>query len=168
MFLKSSFAALAAAIAIAAPSAAEARTRLHIGFFAPYYYSPAPEFYYPGPGYDEFDDDAYEPDLAYGYEPDYYEPEPAPPRKAKPLVKKPAAKKPQPAPKTAAKKPVVPAATLISCSKATGIVAGYGFSDVKASDCKGQSYAFNATRDGKPYVIKLSAKSGELTDVAKQ
>ncbi|MBM3521302.1 MAG: hypothetical protein FJX63_11165 [Alphaproteobacteria bacterium] len=55
----------------------------------------------------------------------------------------------------------------LTCAKAEGIVTGYGFTAVKASDCDGQVYAFNAMRDGKPYAIKLSAANGELTEVRK-
>ena len=171
MLLKSSLAVLAASFAILAPSGAEAKTRIFLDFFVPQYYSPAPVYYYPGPDYDDYDDDVEEPQAAYGYEPDYYEPEYAPPRKV--IKRKPkaqlASREAEPAPRPIKRKIVAaPSAKLMSCSKASGIVSGYGFSDVKSTDCQGQSYAFKAMRDGKPYVIKLSAKSGELTDVAKQ
>lgn len=67
------------------------------------------------------------------------------------------------------KKPVAakPATGAISCEKAAGIVSGFGFSDVKAVDCGGQIHAFNAARDGKPFAIKVNAKTGELTEVRK-
>ena len=55
----------------------------------------------------------------------------------------------------------------LTCAKAESIVADYGFTAVKAADCGGQVFAFNAMRDGKPYAIKLNAKSGELTEVRK-
>ncbi len=55
----------------------------------------------------------------------------------------------------------------VSCDKATSILSGYGFSGIKASDCTGQVYAFDAARDGKTYAIKLNATSGELTEVRK-
>lgn len=55
----------------------------------------------------------------------------------------------------------------LTCAKAESIVTGYGFTAVKAADCDGQVYAFNAIRDGKPYAIKLSAANGELTEVRK-
>ena len=57
------------------------------------------------------------------------------------------------------------AATAISCDKAEKIVSGYGFASVKPTTCTGQVFAFNATRSGKTYVIKLSSASGELTEV---
>ena len=53
------------------------------------------------------------------------------------------------------------------CDKAEKIVSGYGFTSVKPTTCTGQVFAFNATRSGKAYVIKLSSASGELTEVKK-
>jgi hypothetical protein len=55
----------------------------------------------------------------------------------------------------------------VSCEKATGIVAGYGFSAVTAQSCSGKLYAFNASRGGKNFAIKLDPASGELTEVKK-
>lgn len=55
----------------------------------------------------------------------------------------------------------------MSCDKAGSIISGYGFQSVKASSCAGKVYAFNATRDGKSFAIKLDAASGELTEVKK-
>ena len=59
------------------------------------------------------------------------------------------------------------AATAISCDKAGEIVSGYGFANVTPATCTGQVFAFNATRSGNSYVIKLSSASGELTEVKK-
>jgi hypothetical protein len=59
------------------------------------------------------------------------------------------------------------AAPSISCEKGEEIVSGYGFANVTPSTCIGQIFAFNATRTGKAYVIKLSSASGELTEVNK-
>jgi hypothetical protein len=79
--------------------------------------------------------------------------------------------------KTAAKpaKPAEPkktatktaAASGLSCEKATSVVTGYGFSSVTPSSCSGKVYAFNATRDGKAFAIKLNSANGELTEVKK-
>ena len=55
----------------------------------------------------------------------------------------------------------------LSCDKASSVVSGYGFSSVTPSSCSGKVYAFNATRDGKSFAIKLDPKSGELTEVKK-
>ena len=59
------------------------------------------------------------------------------------------------------------AATAISCDKAEKIVSGYGFANVTPATCTGQVFAFNATRSGNTYVIKLNSASGELTEVNK-
>lgn len=64
-------------------------------------------------------------------------------------------------------KSVSGAGGILSCDKAGAIVGSYGFSSVKSSDCAGEVYAFNATRDGKTFAIKLNAVSGELTEVKK-
>ena len=45
----------------------------------------------------------------------------------------------------------------LSCDKATSVVSGYGFSSVTPSSCTGKVYAFNATRDGKSFAIKLDS-----------
>jgi hypothetical protein len=55
----------------------------------------------------------------------------------------------------------------LTCEKAGTIVGGYGFSAVKPSNCSGQVYAFDASRGGQSYAIKLNAASGELTEVRK-
>lgn len=95
----------------------------------------------------------------YAYEPDYYEPEYIPPRKRRTYANP----QPPPKPPAAKKKP-----TSISCSKAGQIVSGYGFKGVQQVTCTGKIYAFNATRDGKPFSIKLNSSSGELTEVKKR
>lgn len=100
-------------------------------------------------------------------------PQPQPPAMArlnddKPIVEKPALTvipKAKP-PITSAKAPTKSPA-LLSCDKAETIVDGYGFSAVKPSDCDGQVFAFNASRDGKPYLVTLNAVSGELIQVRK-
>ncbi|MEP7174117.1 MAG: hypothetical protein ABI705_11565 [Aestuariivirga sp.] len=144
-----------------------------------------------------YDDDEqplayYDPDDNY-YEPRYQGEEPvyiAPKKKKtvkaapvpKPVVKKSMASTEKKAVTSAEttsvasveKKAVVPAekkaaaaATGMSCDKAEKIVSGYGFTSVKPAACTGQVFAFNATRSGKAYVIKLSSASGELTEVKK-
>jgi hypothetical protein len=66
-----------------------------------------------------------------------------------------------------AEKKTASAAPGMSCDKAGQIVSGYGFTSVQPTACTGQIFAFNATRSGKAYVIKLSSASGELTEVKK-
>ena len=173
--------------------AAEAGSRWRLHYLNPYYYiyEPRPlDLYSSDYGDEEFYDDD-EPPLAY-YDPDddYYEPryrgdEPvyvAPKKKKtvkavpvpKPVTKKLLASTENKAAATKEKKAAVatnknagPAAAGMSCDKAEKIVSGYGFTSVKPATCTGQVFAFNATRSGKAYVIKLSAASGELTEVKK-
>lgn len=56
----------------------------------------------------------------------------------------------------------------VSCDKARGIVAEYGFKDIKADSCSGKTYGFSATRDGKNFLIKIVAANGELAEVRRQ
>lgn len=53
----------------------------------------------------------------------------------------------------------------VSCARARTIVSGFGFGNVRTITCRGKTYHFDATRDGKPYNIKISALSGELKQV---
>lgn len=192
-----SFVALAAiAGTLLVPNAAEAGSRWIPRFFQPdyYFYDPRPrDLYSHDFEDDEYDDDDGRP-LSYNdpdddyYEPEYRdeddEPVYVPPKKKavksvsvpKPVVKKPlvtSEKKPFEAVEKKAlasvEKKTVPAAVTegISCDKAEKIVSGYGFTSVKPTTCTGQVFAFNATRSGKAYVIKLSSASGELTEVKK-
>ncbi len=55
----------------------------------------------------------------------------------------------------------------IACSKGAEIVSGYGFTSVKPKVCEGATYSFNASRAANAYVIKVSAATGEITDVQK-
>jgi len=155
-------------------SYADAGTRWNFRY---YNYDPDYDYYYgpeyiPGPRhyrylrrdrgyYGDYDDDEDD----YAYEPDYYEPEYIPPRKRKTYAKPQGQPKPSVQSKTQnqQKKP-----TTITCAKAGEIVSGYGFKSVESVTCKGQVYAFNATRDGKPFSVKLNSASGELTEVKKR
>lgn len=135
-------------------------------------------------------------DALYGREPrnfdeSYYEPEPITPKpKKKPVAK--AVKTAPPAAAAAAPRDSQPADNqttaslapqsgstgkaaakpaaknaVLSCDKAGGVVSGYGFSDVTAASCEGKVYAFNATRAGKSFSVKLDPATGELTEVKK-
>jgi hypothetical protein len=177
------------------PTAAEAGSRWR--FLHPDYYfgNPPPRDFY-AEDYGDEDYYEEEQPLAY-YDPDddYYEPryqpryegeEPvyiAPKKKktakaAKPVEKKSVASTKKKAETssvasvekkavTATEKKTATAAPGMSCDKAGQIVSGYGFTSVKPTTCTGQVFAFNATRSGKAYVIKLSSASGELTEVKK-
>lgn len=126
------------------------------------------DFYEPPPF------DRYEFEQGY-YEPDYYAPPPRKLKKKKTVKALPSTKKKtavasnQKLDEPTTQKPVAKPSSgkLIDCEKAQSIVGGYGFDGVKASDCDGQLYAFTALRGGKPYSIKLSSVSGELTEVKK-
>jgi hypothetical protein len=167
---------MAAVGAIALGMAGEqalAGSKLYLDFYPAYpryrtYYPgpviiPRPRYYYYYQPHTLYDED-------YDYEPDYYEPEYVPPprkaKKPKRSASKPAEKASKPA--VTKKKTNTAAAKGISCVKASQIVASYGFAGVKARSCEGKEYAFSATRDGKPYMIRLSAANGELTQVKKQ
>jgi C1A family cysteine protease len=176
-------AALSAAISTSlAPSSAEAGERWRLKFFLPQFYS-----------YEEDDIYAYEPDFEDEryYEPEYMNPddEPdyvAPKKKTKkktattvaqpPVKKKLVSVEKKPAATTAAVAATTPATAAattkispagMSCDKAGQIITGYGFTSVKPQICTGKVYAFNATRSGKNYLVKLSAANGELTEVKK-
>jgi hypothetical protein len=53
----------------------------------------------------------------------------------------------------------------LGCDAASGIVAGYAFSDVTPVTCSGSSYRFEAMRENRAYSITLDASNGELMDV---
>jgi len=53
----------------------------------------------------------------------------------------------------------------ISCKKAQSIVRDFGFSNIQTKNCSGNVYSFSASRDGKPFSVKLSSLSGELKDI---
>jgi hypothetical protein len=79
--------------------------------------------------------------------------------KAKPVISKPVVAKPvvaKPAP-----------GKTIGCTAGAAVIVGYGFAEVKPKACTGDAYAYTATRAGKNYEIKLTAASGEITDVKK-
>jgi hypothetical protein len=141
-------------------------------------------------------EDYYEPEYLYDDE-EYLPPKPkkkiykqtvkktVPKIVPKPVAKAAAVKKPILAstskPPAVAKKPIVTAAIIkpnvlptkpessstVSCTKASEIVAGFGFARVVPKSCVGNVYAFKAVRGGKAYEIGVSAANGELTAVKK-
>jgi hypothetical protein len=178
MILRIAVVALLAGVATAGlASTAEAGHRW--SFFR--FFQPSPETYYPdaydryGPDYidpgtgdDDYDtyDPRYDPryrDQQGYYDPVYNDPGDPPLRPKKPLNRAPVKK-----PVAAAPKKPTPKAAAITCNKAGSIVSSYGFTSVKPASCSGKVYAFNAQRSGKPYVVKLSSATGELTEVKKQ
>ncbi len=119
--------------------------------------------------YDQFDANYYEPEV-------YVRPPTAQNVKPKQHATKPPVAAKKPTPKLALAKPDLPDAPKkslkksdsgsgVTCAKATQIVTGYGFSDVKVKSCTGTTYAFTGTRSGKNYEISVSAARGDLTEV---
>ena len=186
---KSLMALAVVAGAVLLPSTAEAGHKFRFRFFEPNYYT-----YYPGqsdaydPYYDNGGDDYYVPPRKRRFYSDQYEQQDSyyDPKYDEPVYVKPKKKKtakiapvtPQSVKKSSviatkkvtpslAKPVVAKTASGMSCDKAGKIISDYGFSGVKATSCKGQTYAFNATRSGKNYLISLNAASGELTEVKK-
>ena len=170
----------AAAIAIMLVPAAPAEANHRSGFrvlplFGTYYYPGRryrriPRNYYYQPR--RFRD--YEFEEGY-YDPDYVNPErrkkaqkkKRTATKSTAVKKKPVVASTKPEDETASISPKTASGKAITCGKAQEIISGYGFDSVKASDCDGQLFAFTASRAGKPYTIKLSSVSGELTEVKK-
>ena len=60
---------------------------------------------------------------------------------------------------------VATAENAVDCEKAQLIVADYGFKDIKAESCSGETLGFSATRDGKPFSIRILAVDGEFAEV---
>jgi hypothetical protein len=56
----------------------------------------------------------------------------------------------------------------VTCERAQAIVAEYGFTEIQPETCEGRTYGFTATRDGKPFSIKIVAADGELAEVKKR
>ena len=171
----------AAILLLALTPAAEAKTRFRVEYLFDSW-APHPEAYFYDEDfsgeedivvyerqrvreYDEFDENYYEPDYVAPAKPKRkQQAEETRKRVLQPVPQngKLALANPQPLPDA---KKAKPAATGLSCSKATQLVSGYGFSDVKVKSCTGKIYAFTGTRSGKSYEIGVSSGSGQLTEV---
>jgi len=55
----------------------------------------------------------------------------------------------------------------VTCEEAREIISKFAFSQVNQIRCSGDVYEFAAMRDGKRYLIKISAQNGELLEVKK-
>jgi hypothetical protein len=53
----------------------------------------------------------------------------------------------------------------IGCEKARDILTEYGFKDIKAEVCAGAILGFSASRDGKPFSIRILSANGEFEEV---
>ncbi len=171
----------AAMMLMALAPSAEAKTRFSVDYLFDSW-APHPDAYFYDEDYaGEEDVIVYErqPSRLYDqFDENYYEPDYLAPAKPKRKLQADSTRKQlvpsKPAtPKLALAKPDLPAgarkskavAASVSCSKATQLVSGYGFSDVKVKSCIGKIFAFTGTRSGKSYEINVSSGNGELTEV---
>lgn len=53
----------------------------------------------------------------------------------------------------------------ISCEEGRDYVRDSGFRKVRAISCGGKRYTYRGRRDGNPYIIKVSRRSGEIISV---
>jgi hypothetical protein len=53
----------------------------------------------------------------------------------------------------------------VDCEKARDILSEFGFKDIKAEVCTGTTLGFSASRDGKPFSIRILAANGEFEQV---
>lgn len=50
----------------------------------------------------------------------------------------------------------------LSCNAARKVVDGSGYNNVRARDCSGSVYSFNAQRKGKAFRVSVSAQTGRI------
>jgi hypothetical protein len=50
----------------------------------------------------------------------------------------------------------------ISCGEAKEMLRDRGYYRVRTRDCEGRSYSFLATKRGVPFIVRVSARSGEI------
>jgi hypothetical protein len=55
-----------------------------------------------------------------------------------------------------------PAAARISCDTGARIVLGSGYRSVRAIDCRGDTYRYQASRKGKPVEIRMWSRTGRI------
>ncbi len=53
-------------------------------------------------------------------------------------------------------------AARVSCASANRLLRRNGYRNVKATDCKGKSYGFTASKGGKSYKLTVSARTGSI------
>jgi hypothetical protein len=169
-------AAAMALVVLAQPS--EAKTRFSIDYLFDRV-APHPNSYFYDDEFVPEEDVEYDRSQTYDqFDANYYEPEVLVRPSVKPKLQatKPPVAAKKTTPKLALAKPDLPdapkkslkksdSASGVTCAKATQIVTGYGFSEVKVKSCAGNIYAFTGTRSGKNYEISVSAARGDLTEV---
>ena len=191
-----SFAVVALAAAVALPGQAQAEHEgRYFGFgFNPPGYVPPPIVYPPPPRIREVAPGVYEYEVApgrwvrarpgYAYPPRQQRPEqarrvpvPAPVPQERPeatdespvtVESSPVTTPPAQGPEQSTAREASTSGAGISCEAGADIVESFGFSDVQSTGCSGDTYGFDATRDGNAYSIRLSAANGELTEVRKR
>ena len=107
------------------------------------------------------------PEYGYGY-PQRWIYAPQPPAYRPPAYRQPGVRVPLPVQKpqhSAAYQP--PQRSAVSCSKGEAIVTGYGFGRVSPTSCEGKIFSYSALREGKRYEVRVSAATGEITEVRK-
>jgi hypothetical protein len=53
----------------------------------------------------------------------------------------------------------------VSCEEGRDNVRDSGFYKVRAVNCDGRRYTYKARRDGNPYIVRVSRRSGEIVSV---
>jgi hypothetical protein len=53
----------------------------------------------------------------------------------------------------------------VSCEEGRDNVRDSGFYKVRALNCDGKRYTYKARRDGNPYIVRVSRRSGEIVSV---
>ena len=53
-----------------------------------------------------------------------------------------------------------PSAGRISCNRAPTLIRNQGYRNVQAIECRGPSYTFRSTRNGKRFVVDVNSRSG--------
>jgi hypothetical protein len=48
----------------------------------------------------------------------------------------------------------------ISCTRASSILRNKGYYNIGAVECRGKTYTFRATRNGKRYIVYVNSRSG--------
>jgi hypothetical protein len=54
----------------------------------------------------------------------------------------------------------LPSSGKISCTRAMSILRNHGYYNVGAVECRGKTYTFRATRNGKRYIMHVSSRNG--------
>ncbi len=92
-------------------------------------------------------------------DPGYYRPDPRPPRPHHP--------RPPIYIDPGYRPPIYESRDRLSCREARQIVRSEGFREVRAVDCEGRTYQFEARRKGRYYLVVVSARSGDILDVSR-